>query len=93
MLIEAAFLKVFQVFPEGLSGYGHDIQMEHGLDFLHHPRDTARIVEILRGPVARRPDVQQIVRSAVHPVEGIGINGKAELVRNRRQMHRSIGGA
>ena len=93
VLIEAVFLQVFQVFPEGLSGYGQDIQMEHGLDFLHHPRDAARIVEILGGPVARRPDVQQVVRSAVHPVEGVGVDGKAELVRNRRQMHRGIGGA
>ena len=50
---------------------------------------AAGIVEILRGPVAGGADVEQIVRPAVHPVEGVSIDLDAELVRDGGQVHQS----
>ena len=93
VLVEAVLLQVFQVFAQRLAGDSHHVQMQHGLDLFHHAGHAACIVEVLCGPVAGRTDVQQIVCAAVHPVKGVGIDLKAELVCNGGQMHGGIGGA
>ena len=93
VLVEAVLLQVFQVFAQRLAGDSHHVQMQHGLDLFHHAGHAACIVEVLCGPVAGRTDVQQIVCAAVHPVKGVGIDLKAELVGDGGQMHGGIGGA
>ena len=93
VLVEAVLLQLFQIFAQRLAGDGHHVQMQHGLDLFHHAGHAACIVEVLCGPVAGRTDVQQIVCAAVHPVKGVGIDLKAELVCNGGQMHGGIGGA
>ena len=67
--------------------------MQHGLDLLHHAGHTACIVEVLCGPVAGGTDVQQVVRTPVHPVEGVGVDLDAELMRDGGQVHGRVGGA
>ena len=93
VLIEAILLQLFQVLTQRLSGNGHHIQMQHGLDLFHDTRHAACIIEVLCRPVTGRTDVQQIVRSAVHPVEGIRINFNSEFMSNGREMHRRVRGA
>ena len=93
VLIEAVLLQLLQILAERLSGNGHYVQMQHGLDLLHDTRHTACIIEVLRRPVTGGTNIQQIVRSAVHSVEGIRINFNSEFMRNGRKMHRRVGGA
>lgn len=46
-----------------------------------------------RRPLARRTDIEQIMRAAVHAVKQLGIQLDAELMRNRRHMDERVGGA
>ena len=93
VLIEAVLLQLLQILAQRLSCNGHYIQMQHGLDLFHDTRHAACIIEVLCRPVTGRTNVQQIVCSAVHSVEGVRINFNSEFMRNGRKMHRRVGGA
>ncbi len=49
VLVEAVLLQVLQVLAQRLAGDGHHVQMQHGLDLLHHARHAACVIEVLRG--------------------------------------------
>ena len=93
VLVKAALFQRVQIFAERFPSHRHCVEVQHGADLLHHAGDAAGIVEILRGPVAGGTDVEQIVRPAVHPVEGVSIDLDAEFVRDGGQVHRRVGGA
>ena len=93
VLVEAVFLQLLQILPQRLSGDGHHVQMQHGLDLLHHPGHAAGIVEILGGPIAGGTDVQQVVGPPVHPVKGVGVDLNAKLVGDGGQVHGVVGSA
>ena len=93
VLVEAVLLQLFQILAQRLAGDGHHVQMQHGLDLLHHAGHAACVVEVLCGPVAGGTDVQQVVGSPVHPVKGVGVDLNAELVGDGGQVHGGVGGA
>ena len=93
VLVEAVLLQLLQILAQRLAGDGHHVQMQHGLDLLHHAGHAACIVEVLCGPVAGGTDVQQVVCAAVHPVKGVGVDLNAELVGDGGQVHGGVGGA
>ena len=93
VLVEAVLFQLLQILAQSLAGDGHHVQMQHGLDLLHHAGHAACIVEVLCGPVAGGTDVQQVVCTAMHPVEGVSIDLNAELVGDGGQVHGGVGGA
>ena len=80
VLVEAVLLQLLQILAQRLAGDGHYVQMQHGLNLLHHAGHAACVVEVLCGPIAGGTDVQQVVCAAVHPVEGVGVDRDTELV-------------
>ena len=93
VLVEAVLLQLLQILAQRLAGDGHHVQMQHGLDLLHHPGHAACVVEVLCGPVAGGTDVQQVVCAAMHPVKGVGVDLNAKLMRDGGQVHGGVGGA
>ena len=93
VLVEAVLLQLLQILAQRLASDGHHVQMQHGLDLLHHAGHAACIVEVLCGPIAGGTDIQQVVCAAMHPVKGVGVDLNAELVGDGGQVHGRVGGA
>ena len=92
-LIEATGFQSSKVFSHRLACDGERIEVQHRLDFLHHGWHTPCIVEELRRPAPSRSDVEQVMRSAMHAVEGVCIYLYAQLVGHGWQMEQGVGGA
>ena len=93
LLVIAALPQLLEVLPERLACDGHDIEMELGLDLLHHRRHAAGIVEELGRPSACRADIQEVMGSPVHPVEGVAVDLEAELMGYRGDVQQAVRGS
>ncbi len=93
LLVVAARAQLVEVLAQGLARHGHHVEMQHRADLLHDARHAAGIVEELRGPLAGRANVQQVVGAAVQAVEVVGRNLDAELARDRGDVEQRVGGA
>src|SRR5699024_5661441 len=82
-----------QVFPQGLAGDGHHVQMQVILDLLHNGGHAARVVEALGGPASGGAHVQQVVGAAVQAVEGVAGDLDAQFVGDGGQVQQAVGGA
>ena len=76
-----------EIFPEPF--YPQRAAARPGLSLIHIY--AACIVEVLCGPVAGGTDVQQVVRAAVHPVKGVGVDLDAKLMSDGGQVHGGVG--
>ena len=90
--IKSIVFQLFQIFAQRFSGNSHDIQVQHGFDFFHDGRNASGIVEELGRPFTGRTDIQQIMGSPVHAVEGVSVNFKAQFMGHCRNMQQGIGG-
>ena len=92
-LIETVSFQLIQILAQRLTRHGHHVQMQILPYLFHDRRHTARIVEALRRPAARRTHIQKISGVPVQSVEGISRNLQPEFMRDGRNMQQTVGTA